>query len=127
MFYANDNGKQACDKAREMLGFNGSDGRNYEQETTDKNTSDSPATQDEIDRLSNIVQKEEEPVEEFIKRACVWCARANGRDMVEHNMLEFLVRSRGIWLHALQYCIGQGANNGKSCSFRTELPSWANL
>jgi hypothetical protein len=126
MFYANDDGKQACVKARDVLGFDGSDS-NQDQEIMDKNTSDTPATQDEIDRLSNIVQTEDEPAEEFIKRACVWCARCNGRDIVEHNMLEFLIRSRGIWLHALQYCIGQGGNERKGCSFRTELPSWANV
>jgi hypothetical protein len=109
-----------------MLGFDGSD-NSYDQVAMNKNTSDSPATQDEIDRLANVAQKEDEPAEEFIKRACVWCARCNGRNMVEHSMLEFLVRSQGIWLHALQYCIGQGGNKGKSCNFRTGLPSWANL
>ena len=123
MFYGNKAGKEASDKARQILGFDGQQTLEGDDcDYLDLNTSDVPATKQEIDQISGILQKDDEPVDEFIKRTCVWCARCKG-PIVEHSMLEFLGRSRGIWLHALQYCIGQD----KRCSFRTGLPAWAKL
>lgn len=90
-------------------------------------------------------EKEEESMNEYIKRTCIWCARAND------PILEYLVRSPGIWLHALQYTIRRPCTNDedddedgvnhdhdnnnndrdaivprfKEVSFRTSLPEWA--
>ncbi|CAB9501385.1 pseudouridine(32) synthase, mitochondrial [Seminavis robusta] len=124
MFFGNEAGKDACAKARVALGYDGDSEGEHHKTPIDLNTSDVPATEQEIGQLSKVEQKDDEPVENFIKRACVWCARCQGRDIVEHNMLEFLIRSQGIWLHALQYCIG---HEGKRCSYRTGLPTWANM
>jgi len=37
-------------------------------------------------------------------------------------LMEFLVRSQGIWLHALQYSLNA---NDRKMKYRTQLPSWA--
>jgi 23S rRNA-/tRNA-specific pseudouridylate synthase len=91
---------------------------------------DVPATEAEIqDGISQAVRQESEPVHEFIKRTCVWCARSRqtvsegGREE-DRTSLEFLTRSPGIWLHALQYSFGL---EGKTMVFRSALPSWAIL
>lgn len=127
MWYVNQAGNEACAKARAILGNTGTDTTNENGSNDallDRNTADVPASEQEIDQFAGIAQTDGEPLEEFIERTCVWCSRIGGRDVAEHSMLEFMLRSRGIWLHALQYCIGEGEGN-KLCRFRTELPSWA--
>jgi hypothetical protein len=82
--------------------------------------SDTPATEAEIEQLAQLVRDENEPLEEFYKKTCVWCARSAGTD---RTMLELLVRSRGIWLHALKYRMMDA--KGTELSYRTEVPSWS--
>lgn len=131
MFYANHAGKEACARARKVLDTSDAS-FDSEMEAVDRNISDVPATEEEIDQLAEFVQREDESVHDFVKRTCVWCARCKGRDEVEHCMLEFLVRSRGIWLHAFQYSIPQSTDHkveeknghGERLSFRTGLPPW---
>ena len=72
---------------------------------------DVPATEMEItDGISSSCQGTDESIHDFIKRTCVWCARSRRHENNDHDhsildrsVLEFLVRSSGIWLHALQY------------------------
>mgnify|MGYP005849495941 CR=1 FL=1 len=127
MWYANEEGKEACAAARDILDANNGDDEGVassKEAPIVKNISDEPATAEEIAQLSDISQKEDEPLKEYIKRTCVWCARCGDRSVVDHAMLEFLVRSRGIWLHALQYRI-EDDESSNSLSFRTALPPWA--
>lgn len=143
IWYNNPEGEAACAKARDLLDSShegeddkngdGQNDNNNDTKLEHKNLSDTPASVKEIESVTKMeAQGDEEPTEDFIQRTCVWCARCKGRDVVETNMLEFLVRSRGIWLHALKYCIGQGEGEGdgsgtKFRSFRTELPPWGKL
>mmetsp|Transcript_57443 Transcript_57443/g.140194 ORF Transcript_57443/g.140194 Transcript_57443/m.140194 type:complete len:649 (+) Transcript_57443:120-2066(+) len=65
---------------------------------------DVPATEKEIlDGICTMVQAKEESIHDFVKRTCVWCARSNMVGDADRAVLEFLIRSPGIWLHALQY------------------------
>jgi len=72
---------------------------------------DVPATEMEItDGISSSCQGTDESIHDFIERTCVWCARSRRHENNDHDhsildrsVLEFLVRSSGIWLHALQY------------------------
>lgn len=72
---------------------------------------DVPATEMEItDGISSSCQGTDESIHDFIKRTCVWCARSRRHENNDHDhsildrsVLEFVVRSSGIWLHALQY------------------------
>ena len=45
------------------------------------------------------------------------------------TLMEYLVRSQGIWLHAFQYSLKAKDENGrnKTLNFRTKIPSWAVL
>ena len=134
IWYGNPTGQAACAKARGILNKTITTESNTASTMKHKSVSYEPVSEQEIEQGSHLPkQQNEESVDAFIQRTCVWCARYKGRDVVENNMLEFLVRSRGIWLHALKYCIGQigqGEDDGRStnkrmCSFQTELPSWA--
>ena len=86
---------------------------------------DTPATKEEISRIAALSKETDESELDFLKRTCVWCLRSRG-DPNHRDMLEYLVRSRGIWLHALQYTIVD-AESGKEQSYRTPLPSWSLL
>jgi 23S rRNA-/tRNA-specific pseudouridylate synthase len=83
-----------------------------------------PATECEIRKgVSEAVRHDDEAIHEFIKRTCVWCARSqNTTGETPRDILEFLVRSPGIWLHALQYTFQDA--EGKH-SFRCPCPVWA--
>lgn len=82
--------------------------------------SDTPATEEEIARLAELKREEHESLEDFYRKTCVWCARSGGTD---RSMLELLVRSRGIWLHALKYRMVD--SSGNVLDYRTDLPSWS--
>jgi len=85
----------------------------------DATSVDTPATDMEVAHAGAHMKLEGESVLEFIQRSCVWCARTKGED---RTVLEFLVRSSGIWLHALQYSlIGP---KGKVC-YKTMSPNWS--
>lgn len=82
-----------------------------------------PATEAEVSSASLRHRRQEgESMEDFVKKTCVWCARSRGGD---REVLEFLVRSRGIWLHALQYSFA--VPGGERLCYRTELPEWATI
>lgn len=87
-------------------------------------TTDVPATEEEMCQLAQYQRSEQETAEDFIQRTCVWCARSRGGE-VHHTLLEFLVRSRGIWLHAIQYTMVN--SRGVAVSYRTSPPDWAQL
>lgn len=115
----------ACQEARKEM----SD-IDREQSTTDRPddaiSTNVPATEAEIANTAKKPRAEGEPLLDFIKKTCVWCARSRGCD---RTMLEFLVRSRGIWLHALRYSLiidGDNEDQKKLC-YRTDPPAWASF
>jgi 23S rRNA-/tRNA-specific pseudouridylate synthase len=127
MWFGNPIGQAASEQARQTLDAEGTDAALV--------MADQPATENEVKKtmandnndnhtsiLRNSTDDGDEPSEslqQFIERTCVWCNRNKGKTIEERALLEFLVRSPGLWLHALQYTV-------KSITFRTELPHWAN-
>lgn len=134
IWYGNDGGKEASALARRKLDDIQEaekyqvDGKNSEEglkpSTLPSTTSiDVPATEEEIEQgVSNAVQAGAESIHDFIRRTCVWCARS-GSGGTDRSTLEFLIRSSGIWLHALQYTF-EGLDGKTPHSFRAPLPSW---
>lgn len=131
MWCANKKGEIICGKAQTLL--DAMDKTNTEEierangveKSTDEKPlsliiSDVPATSGEVERMVDLDRQEEEPFDQFIHRTCVWCARCRGKD---RTRLEFLVRSSGIWLHALQYTIC--VDGREPISFRTDPPKWS--
>jgi len=93
-------------------------------ETMPATSTDTPATQAELNALAHLKRHDDEPLHEFIKRTCVWCARGRGEgDGNERIVLEFLCRSNGIYLHALAYHMVD--ENGKRFQYRSSIPKWA--
>jgi len=98
---------------------------------------DVPATEREIQRgICTSIQEKEESIHAFIERTCVWCARCRSVPSTDRAILEFLIRSPGIWLHALQYSFpmkfssNEGGKSGEQDiieSFRADLPDWHDL
>ena len=107
---------------------------------------DTPATEAEIyHSAANRPREEGEAILDYIEKTCVWCARCRGVDNIgdsnssaeskaenetavfRRTLMEYLVRSQGIWLHALQYSLKTKDEQGqdKTLQFRTNLPSWA--
>jgi hypothetical protein len=82
---------------------------------------DTPATEEELAKagIGLDSRRQDESLLEYIKRTCVWCQRSKGDD---RSVLEFLIRSPGIWLHALQYQM-EGPD-GTIC-YRTKFPKWS--
>jgi 23S rRNA-/tRNA-specific pseudouridylate synthase len=106
--------------------------------------SDAPATDAEISHIdANRPRKDGESILKFIEKTCVWCARSKGINMVDSNveekkeqtetavfrrtLMEYFVRSQGIWLHALQYSLKKKDSNEEEeiLSFQSKLPSWS--
>jgi len=156
IWYCNPDGKRACKIAQDRLSVinNGGDlssntevdnslGENkiklrIDAENTERETKSSaidvPATEIEIQNgISTAVQEKEESIHTFIERTCVWCARCRSVPSTDRAILEFIIRSQGIWLHALQYSfsINAALDDGEKCdgeefvkSFRANLPEW---
>jgi 23S rRNA-/tRNA-specific pseudouridylate synthase len=133
MFYGNLEGKQAAEIALEKLNIINEANRNEIDSVskeryfaaTSSAVIDMPATEEEVQQgISSAIQEEKECMNDFIKRTCVWCARCRigGTD---RETFEFLIRSSGIWLHALQYTFPR--LEGGSVTFRTAPPPWQNL
>ena len=60
---------------------------------------DVPATENEIQKgICTAVRDSEESIHAFIERTCVWCARCRSVPTADRAILEFLIRSPGIWL-----------------------------
>ena len=131
MWYADPLGNQVCQNAKACLDAMDAANSNRAQEDTPPLqeslvTSDVPATETEIDRMLQLPHRtQNESSDEFLRRTCVWCARSGGQQE-ERNKKEFLVRSPGIWLHALQYRVKLDCCEEPVC-FTTDPPSWCNL
>jgi 23S rRNA-/tRNA-specific pseudouridylate synthase len=133
MWFGRPQGEKVCEKAQELL--DAMDTANKEdlvrlnaieanEDTKQQSlvTTDVPATSGEVQRMAETSRQDEEPFDEFVRRTCVWCARSRGSGQ-DRTPLEFLVRSSGIWLHALQYTIR--VDGGEPTSFRTDPPKWS--
>jgi len=131
MFYSNASGEQACLEATEKINSkeeskkrkkehnsNSDEGRGSTavENTALKIIADTPATEHEISSITSQQRKPDETLLEYITRTCVWCTRAGG-NTAERAVLEFLVRSQGIWLHALQYKLD-------GVIYQTGIPQW---
>ena len=84
-----------------------------------------PASEREVADVAETTRTNGETLLDFIQKTCVWCARSKGED---REVLEFLARSRGIYLHALQYSLKIDDDDGRgdrNLSYRTALPEWA--
>lgn len=143
LWYGNPEGKRTCEMAQNELNQavaiqpardERTDSDNRAQDdcgftslnrTKCLSTKDVPATDVEVEQMARAAPRNEtgESLEDFMERTCVWCARCRGQPLTERSRLEFLVRSPGIWLHALQYEIRV---DGLATSFRTQIPSWCN-
>lgn len=141
IWFGNPEGREACEMAQRELDQAGAiplaqdektdsdngdinnGGWNNLNHTKSLSTKDAPATDVEVEEMVRAAPRNEssESLEDFMKRTCVWCARCRGQPLTERSRLEFLVRSRGIWLHALQYEIRVDT---VATSFRTQIPSW---
>ena len=111
LWYFDPNAERSCEEARK------------EMEAMDQNpytvSTDTPATEEELGSVSKPRENGESLIS-FIKKTCVWCSRSKGGDRALH---EFMVRSRGLWLHALQYELL--LEEGKKICYRTKVPVWA--
>jgi 23S rRNA-/tRNA-specific pseudouridylate synthase len=144
MFYCNENGKEASKRAQDKLNViidtQDTDSSSKTEKSNDRATmttaTDVPATESEIQQgVLKPKQGPEESIHEFIRRTCVWCARCNAVCGGDRAILEFMIRSPGIWLHALQYSFSsadlvseEDAQQGETLkSFRAPLPSWHSM
>lgn len=157
IWYGNQEGRRACKIAQDRLSVinnsgdissntvadNSLDGNDKKkmkanlqnaEYVTNTSAIDVPATETEIkNRISIAVRDKEESIHAFIKRTCIWCARCRSVPSADRAILEFLIRSPGIWLHALQYSfpMKSSSNDDEKCggedisrSFRADLPEW---
>ena len=141
LWFGDEEGKKVCDESREWLGRLD---RGSGILTPDNSTNaDTPATDAEIYHAAADRPREDgESILHFIAKSCVWCARCRGADndvddsrskcqdelaVFRRTLMEYLVRSQGIWLHALQYTLITQDETGqnKILRYRTALPSWA--
>jgi len=159
IWYGNPEGKEASKIAQDRLNMMNNDedvsptvevdnsdsqkrkcliiGRESSDSATRTSAIDVPATESEVqDRIVAAVRQNEESIHSFIERTCVWCARSRSVPSDDRAVLEFVIRSPGIWLHALQYSFttitnSDVANEGEGRevaeSFRTNLPDWHDL
>ena len=150
LWFGDEEGKAACKQARDWLDKldKGTGGTGTNVITPqDSTNADTPATEAEIyHAAANRKRKDRESILNYIQKTCVFCARCYGLDclkssddtlvaskqkdaVLKRTMMEYLVRSQGIWLHALQYSLKTTAEGNekksKSISYRTDLPSWA--
>jgi hypothetical protein len=142
LWYGDDTGKHVCSKSREWLDRldrgEGADGDVKSQIAPENSTNaDTPATDAEVyHAAANRPREDGESIIDFIKKTCVWCARCRGVDglrdattlqndaeVFQRTLMEYLVRSQGVWLHALQYSLK--TQNASSLRYRTDLPNWA--
>jgi 23S rRNA-/tRNA-specific pseudouridylate synthase len=117
MWYGDPEGEKACQRAQTLS-------NSANKQTSAFINTNNPATESEIEQVSRVERREDESLDDFIQRTCVWCARS-GRGIDQTTMLEFLQRSRGIWLHALQYTMED--EKGRTLSYRTAPPLWSRI
>lgn len=139
LWFGDCEGQQVCRKSREWL--NRLDKGSSDAELTLTNV---PATDEEIYQVVADKSREDgESMDDFILKTCVWCARCRGANEIHsldgsaearrnnedavfrRTLMEYLVRSQGIWLHALQYSLHVNDDKGsRIVKYRTKLPSW---
>jgi len=167
IWYGNSDGRQACKIAQDRLNvLKNSEGEDDPSTTETTNSMDKkrkrcltidtssetsepttrtsaidvPATESEVqDRIATAVRQNEESIHSFIERTCVWCARSRSVPSEDRAVLEFVIRSPGIWLHALRYSFtmnttasnggddSEGEGRAIAESFRTKLPDWHDM
>lgn len=108
-WFADKDGEIACQDAKAQLSI-------WDQDTP---TLDTQATEIEVKELVKCQQQVGESTSDFIRLTCFLCSRRGGAG---RSMLEFLVRCRGIWLHAFQYTVINLA--GEMICHRTKVPKW---
>lgn len=130
----------ACEKAKQWLN---------ELDPKDSSTasysvlSNVPATDEEV-RDTGVRRRrrdDDESMLDLIEETCVWCARCRGpaagadtkinlrEKVLNRTLMEYFVRSQGIWLHALQYSLILNDMNTKEnkMTYRTKLPMWTRI
>ena len=121
MFFGDLEGSSMCQLAKKKMDSLDEGSGSINGQPQNAISTDVPATEAEVLNAGMHLREKDESLLNFIKRSCVWCARSKGND---RDVLEFLVRSQGIWLHAYQYqMLGP---DGKIC-FKTNLPRWSSL
>ena len=124
MWWNNVRGQEDCRRAQVLLESLDHDGGDTTLAPASNAGQLQPATQQEVDLLQEQNQCIDEPLDSYIRRTCVWCKRSGPGCHVDRSILEYLVRSPSIYLHAIQYSLRVNAK--ESVSFRTNLPEWAN-
>jgi 23S rRNA-/tRNA-specific pseudouridylate synthase len=137
-WYYDPRGRAACQRAQGLLDSDNNHSSAGEgaaamssSSSSSLVTSDQPATEQEMEACAVLPARADgEPLDSFLRRTCVWCRRnASGRE--DRSALELMVRSSGIWLHALQYSalLAQegSSDSGKIVTYRTPLPGWSVL
>lgn len=130
MYFDNKNGMELCQIAQRRMNqlddsYTKSNNNNSATVTTrpaNAISTDIPASEEEIETLNTVNREDCESFLEYLKKTCVWCARNKGED---RTLLEFLVRSPGLWLHSYQYSLK--GPNGKQICYSTEVPEWCNI
>ncbi|KAL9179442.1 hypothetical protein ACHAXT_008732 [Thalassiosira profunda] len=146
LWFGDEEGKDICKKSREWLDRLDRGTRSMAVAPKNSTNADTPATEAEVyHAAANRPREEGESILDFIEKTCVWCARCRGVDDLDSSknslqskaeneaavfrrtLMEYLVRSQGIWLHALQYSLAATDESGRSKTmrYRTKLPSWA--
>jgi RNA pseudouridylate synthase len=129
VFYHDPIGLAACQRAQHVLNAEAGEaagGGSSSAVYSSLVTSDQPATEQEVEVcVAQPARAPDETLESFVQRTCVWCARnPSGRD--DRPLLELMVRSSGIWLHALQYSVLLNGSHDPTV-FQTPLPEWSAL
>jgi len=104
LWFGNPEGQRACEEAQRILdGTTTAAAGEQEMKKTAAAvncesslvTTDTAATEGEVESAvtGGEARGEEEPLHDFIRRTCVWCARSRGHSVTERAALEFLVRS----------------------------------
>jgi hypothetical protein len=117
LYYGDPNGKAMCEQVLKKMSELDADS-DLTKRPLNATSSDTPATEEEILSISAFSKTDEESMETYIQRCCVWCKRNGGQD---RSILEFLSRCHGIWLHAFQYSMD--GPKGR-LSYKTNLPHW---
>jgi 23S rRNA-/tRNA-specific pseudouridylate synthase len=155
LWYDDDASSAACDISKKLLDDLdcGADCSDQTQCTTSipshSTLSDDPATDKEIYHVvANRPREKNEAIVEFIEKTCVWCARCKGvtklsedinnissedrkkqteTSVIRRTIMEYFVRSQGIWLHAFRYSLKTKETDRKQnfMSYQTQFPSWS--
>lgn len=134
LWFSNQEGKKAALMAQNRLSLiEGNNDIHSSSASTFSAAIDVPVTKDEIYKSVSITSQEgNESVKDFVRRTCVWCARSRAVGSEDRVVLEFMIRSPGIWLHALRYSFSLSMENTDDTSrviktFCAPLPAWHDI